>query len=198
LGAVDEIVGLAERVGCVSVVRESARLGVRWADVKDAVLEGLRARGYDVVFKGAWMCLKGAGGLESKVAELLLREGCVHKRAVMSLYGLGEDEWRRLKRRAVKLLASKGLRVYKHGNWTYCVEGARPRMVREMTVPLTVKLDAETHARLEALAREKGVSKAELVREIIAGHLERGAGSSRPGANPAGPAPGNPGAQILS
>jgi predicted DNA-binding protein len=50
-------------------------------------------------------------------------------------------------------------------------------MVREMSIPLTVKLDAETHTRLEELARKKGVSKAEVVREAIIEYLEKHSGS---------------------
>jgi methyl coenzyme M reductase subunit C-like uncharacterized protein (methanogenesis marker protein 7) len=177
LSVVDEMVSLVERTGCINVVKESTRLKVNWIDIRDDVIKSLETKGYDVVFKGVWMCLQGVKDLDTKVAELLLKEGCVHKRKIMNLYNITGDDWKRVKRRVVKLLAAKGYKVYKHGYWTYCVEGAKPKMVREMSIPLTVKLDAETHTRLEELARKKGVSKAEVVREAIIEYLEKHSGS---------------------
>jgi len=173
LSVVDEIVGLVERVGCISVVKESKKYNTDWINIREDVIKRLEAKGYDVKFKGVWMCIEGLEDLDSKVAELLLQEGCVNRRKIMSMFNLTLDDWRRLKRRVVKRLAAKGYKVYKHGNWTYCVEGAKPTMVREMTIPLTVKLDPGTHVRLDELAKKKGVSKAELVREIIEEYLER-------------------------
>jgi len=173
LSVVEELISLVERTGCVNVVRWSREHNVEWVSIRDDVIRGLERRGYDVRFKGVWMCLEGVRDLDSKIAELLIQEGCVHRRKIMELFNLTGDEWKRAKRRVVKLLAAKGYKVYKHGSWTYCVEGAKPTMVREMTIPLTVKLDAETHVKLEELARKKGVSKAELVREIIEEYLVR-------------------------
>ena len=173
MSVVDEIVGLVERVGCINVVKESKKYNADWINIREDVIKRLEAKGYDVKFKGVWMCVEGVKDLDSKIAELLLQEGCVNRRKIMSMYNLTLDDWRRLKRRVVKRLAAKGYKVYKHGYWTYCVEGAKPRVVREMTIPLTVKLDAETHVKLEELARKKGVSKAELVREIIEEYLMR-------------------------
>jgi hypothetical protein len=173
LSVVDEIVGLVERTGCINVVKESRKHNVDWISIRDDVVRKLEVRGYDVRFKGVWMCIEGFKDLDSKIAELLLQEGCVNRRKIMSMYNLTLEEWKRLKRRVVKRLAAKGYKVYKHGNWTYCVEGAKPKTAKEMTIPLTVKLDTETHVRLEGLAKKKGVSKAELVREIIEEYLGR-------------------------
>ena len=173
VSVVDEIVGLVERMGCINVVKESKKYDVDWINIREDVIKRLEAKGYDVRFKGVWMCVEGLKDLDSKIAELLLQEGCVNRRKIMSMYNLTLEEWKRLKRRVVKRLAAKGYKLYKHGYWTYCVEGAKPKMAKEMTTPLTVKLDPETHARLEELAKKKGVSKAELVREIIEGYLVR-------------------------
>jgi predicted HicB family RNase H-like nuclease len=171
LSVVEELISLVERTGCVNVVRWSREHNVEWVSIRDDVIRGLERRGYDVRFKGVWMCLEGVKDLDSKIAELLLQEGCVNRRKIMSMYNLTLEEWKRLKRRVVKRLAAKGYKLYKHGYWTYCVEGAKPKMAKEMTTPLTVKLDPETHARLEELAKKKGVSKAEIVREIIEEYL---------------------------
>ena len=173
MSVVEELINLVERTGCVNVVKWSREHNVEWISIRDDVIRGLEGRGYNVRFKGVWMCLEQVRDLDSKVVELLLQEGCVHRRKIMNLYNLTLDDWRRLKRRVAKLLAAKGYKLYKYGSWTYCVEGAKPRMVREMTIPLTVKLDPGTHVRLDELAKKKGVSKAELVREIIEEYLGR-------------------------
>jgi hypothetical protein len=91
----------------------------------------------------------------------------------MELFNLTGDDWKRAKRRVVKLLAAKGYKLYKHAHWTYCVEGARPSKALEMTIPLFVKIDSETSSKLEEIARKKGVSRAEVVREAIKEYLER-------------------------
>lgn len=177
MSVVDEMVSLVERTGCVNVVKYSKEHKVEWIDIRGDVIKKLVAKGYNVAFKGVWMCIQGVKDIDSKIAELLLQEGCVHRRKIMNLYNITGEEWKRIKRRVVKLLATKGYKVYKHGHWTYCVEGTRPSKALEMTLPLLVKVDAETMARLEELARKKGVSKAEVVREAIIEYLEKHSGS---------------------
>jgi hypothetical protein len=171
LDVVNEFINLIEKMGCMNVVRWSRERGVKWSEIKSDVMKGLEGKGYSVRFKGVWMCLEDVRDLDSRIVELLVSEGCVNRRKIMELFNLTVDEWRRVKRRVVKLLATKGYRLYKHGYWTYCIEGARPSKVPEMTVPLVVKIDAETASRLEELARRKGVSRAEIVREIIHRYL---------------------------
>lgn len=172
MSVVEELVGLVERTSCVNVVKWSREHGVEWAEIRDDVIRSLKRKGYDVRFKGVWMCLEQIKDLDSKIAELLLQEGCVHRRKIMELYNITGNEWKRVKRRVVKLLAAKGYKVYKHGYWTYCVEGARPSKTPQMTVPLFVKIDPETALKLEELARKRGVSRAEIVREAINRYLE--------------------------
>jgi hypothetical protein len=171
LSVVEELINHVERTGCVNVVKWSKEHNVEWIEIRDDVIKGLERKGYDVRFKGVWMCLEQVRDLDSKIAELLIQEGCVNRRKIMELYNLTGDEWKRVKRRVVKLLAAKGYKLYKHAHWTYCVEGARPSKALEMTIPLFVKIDSETSYKLEELARKKGVSKAELVREIINRYL---------------------------
>jgi hypothetical protein len=173
LSLVEEFINLIERTGCVNVVKWSREHNVEWIEVRDDVIKGLERKGYDVRFKGVWMCLEQVRDLDSKIVELLLREGCVNRRKIMELFNLTGDEWKRLKRRVVKLLAAKGYRLYKHAHWTYCVEGARPSKAYAMTVPLFVKIDPETAYKLEELAKKKGVSRAEVVRQIIEEYLGR-------------------------
>lgn len=173
MSVVEELINLVERTGCVNVVKWSREYNVEWIEIRDDVIRGLERKGYDVRFRGVWMCLEQVRDLDSKIAELLLQEGCVHRRKIMNLYNLTLDDWKRLKRRVAKLLATKGYKMYKHAHWTYCVEGARPSKAFEMTIPLFVKIDSETSSRLEEIARKKGVSKAELVREIIEEYLGR-------------------------
>ena|GEM_PF-6907029 len=173
MSVVEELINLVERTGCVNVVKWSREYNVEWIEIRDDVIRGLERKGYDVRFRGVWMCIEGVKDLDSKIAELLLQEGCVNRRKIMNLYNLTLDEWKRLKRRVAKLLAAKGYKMYKHAHWTYCVEGARPSKAFEMTIPLFVKIDSETSSRLEEIARKKGVSKAELVREIIEEYLGR-------------------------
>jgi hypothetical protein len=173
LSVVEELISLVERTGCVNVVKWSREHNVEWIEIRDDVIRGLERKGYDVRFKGVWMCLEQVRDLDSKIAELLIQEGCVHRRKIMELFNLTGDEWKRAKRRVVKLLAAKGYKLYKHAHWTYCVEGARPSKVPEMTIPLFVKIDPETASRLEEIARKKGVSRAEVVREAIREYLEK-------------------------
>ena len=173
MSVVEDLVGLVEKTGCINVVKYSKEHGVEWIEIRDDVIKGLEKKGYDVRFKGVWMCIEGVKDLDSKIAELLLQEGCVHRRKIMNLYNLTLDEWKRLKRRVAKLLAAKGYKMYKHAHWTYCVEGARPSKALEMTIPLFVKIDSETSSRLEEIARKKGVSRAEIVREAVKEYLER-------------------------
>jgi hypothetical protein len=166
-----ELISLVERTGCVNVVKWSKEHNVEWIEIRDDVIKGLERKGYDVRFRGVWMCIEGFKDLDSKIAELLIQEGCVNRRKIMELFNLTGDEWKRAKRRVVKLLAAKGYKLYKHAHWTYCVEGARPSKTYMMTVPLFVKIDPETAYKLEELARKKGVSRAEVVREIIHRYL---------------------------
>jgi predicted HicB family RNase H-like nuclease len=171
LDVVNEFINLIEKMGCVNVVRWSREHSVKWSEIKSDVMKGLEGKGYSVRFKGVWMCLEDVRDLDSRIVELLISEGCVHRRKIMELFNLTVDEWKRVKRRVVKLLATKGYRLYKYGYWTYCIEGAKPSEMHMMTVPLFVKIDPETYARLEELAKRKGVSKAEFVREIIQRYL---------------------------
>jgi hypothetical protein len=173
LSVVEDLVGLVEKTGCINVVKYSREYGVEWIEIRDDVIRGLEKKGYDVRFKGVWMCIQQIKDLDSKIVELLLQEGCVNRRKIMNLYNLTMDEWKRLKRRVAKLLAAKGYKMYKHAHWTYCVEGARPSKALEMTIPLFVKIDSETSSKLEEIAKKKGVSRAEIVREAIKEYLER-------------------------
>jgi uncharacterized protein (UPF0297 family) len=173
LNVVEDMVGLVEKTGCINVVKYSREHGVEWIEIRDDVIKGLEKKGYDVRFKGVWMCIQQIEDLDSKIVELLLQEGCVNRRKIMNLYNLTMDEWKRLKRRVAKLLAAKGYKMYKHAHWTYCVEGARPSKAIEMTIPLFVKIDSETSSRLEEIAKKRGVSRAEIVREAIKEYLER-------------------------
>jgi uncharacterized protein (UPF0297 family) len=173
LSVVEELIGLVERTGCVNVVKWSKEHGVEWIEIRYDVIKSLEKKGYDVRFKGVWMCLEQVRDLDSKIVELLLQEGCVSRRKIMELYNITGDDWKRLKRRVAKMLAAKGYKLYKHAHWTYCVEGARPSKALEMTIPLFVKIDSETSSRLEEIARKKGVSRAEIVREAIKEYLER-------------------------
>jgi predicted HicB family RNase H-like nuclease len=170
---IEEFINLVERTGCVNVVKWSRERNVEWIEIRDDVIKGLERKGYDVRFRGVWMCLEQVRDLDSKIAELLLQEGCVSRRKIMELFNLTGDDWKRAKRRVVKLLAAKGYKMYKHAHWTYCVEGARPSKAFEMTIPLFVKIDSETSSRLEEIARKKGVSRAEVVREAIKEYLEK-------------------------
>jgi hypothetical protein len=97
----------------------------------------------------------------------------VRKVEALELLGLDEGEWRRVVRRAIKVLASRGVRVYKEGYWSYCIEGASPKQVHVMSVTVPVRVDPDTNARLEELARRAGVSKAELIRKLIEEYLAK-------------------------
>jgi hypothetical protein len=108
-----------------------------------------------------------------RFADLLKQRGCVGKPEAVELLGVGEAEWGRAARRAAGILAAQGLAVYKAGYWTYCIQGAGPRHPHTMTVTIPVRVDPWINARLEEEARKAGVSKAELIRMLIAEHLAR-------------------------
>jgi hypothetical protein len=182
LSAVEWLVGLFEREGCVDVAALVRERGLDWVGVRESVLRALRAKGYRVRSEGGRLCAEKRGeDPAAKLAGLLLERGCVRKVEALELLGLDEGEWRRVVRRAAKALASKGISVYKEGYWSYCVEGASPRQAHAMSVTVPVRVDAKTNAALEELARRAGVSKAELIRRLIEEHLAR---TARPAAPP--------------
>ncbi len=183
MGVVEELVWLlAERGECVGIRELAAERGLDWASVRAQVSRALRARGYRMVAREGRVCAeKRSGDPAVRLAELLKQRGCVRKPEAMELLGIGEAEWGRVARRAAGILAAQGVGVYKAGYWTYCVQGAGPRQPHTMAVTIPVRVDPWTNARLEEAAREAGVSKAELIRMLIAEHLAK---TAQPAPNP--------------
>jgi hypothetical protein len=95
----------------------------------------------------------------------------VRKRTILKLYNITGEDWKKVKREVVKLLAVRGVKVHKWDNWTYRIIGVETSGSHEMTIPLFVKIDSETMAKPEELSRRKSVNKAELVREAIKEYL---------------------------
>jgi hypothetical protein len=174
LGVVEELVGLLERGECVSIRGLAAGRGLDWASVRTQVSRALRARGYRMVVREGRVCAeKRVEDPAVRFADLLKERGCVGKPEAVELLGIGEAEWGRVARRAAGILAAQGTAVYKAGYWTYCIQGAGPRHPHTMTVTIPVRVDPWINARLEEEARKAGVSKAELIRTLIAEHLAR-------------------------
>jgi hypothetical protein len=80
------------------------------------------------------------GDLATSIAELLLQRGCVEKRTVLKLYNITGEDWKKVKQKVVKLLAVRGVKVYKWSNWTYCISGVKPSGSHEMTIPYCYSL----------------------------------------------------------
>lgn len=174
MSTVEELVGLVEREGCVDIAGYIREHGLDWVSVRGKVLRALRARGYRVRSSGGRLCAEKRGEDPAvKLADLLLQRGCVRKVEALELLGLDERGWKGVVRRAVKVLASRGVSVYKEGYWSYCIEGASPKQVHVMSVTVPVRVDPDTNARLEELARRAGVSKAELIRKLIEEYLAK-------------------------
>jgi hypothetical protein len=47
---------------------------------------------------------------------------------------------KKVKQKVVKLLAVRGVKVYKWSNWTYCISGVKPSGSHEMTIPYCYSL----------------------------------------------------------
>jgi hypothetical protein len=173
LSVVEELVSLlAERGECVSIRELAAERGLDWASARVQIARVLRARGYRMLVREGRVCAeKRVEDPAVRLAELLKQRGCVRKTEAMELLGIGEAEWRRTARRAAGILVAQGVGVIKVGYWTYCIQGAGPKHPHTMTVTIPVRVDPWTNARLEEAAREAGVSKAELIRMLIAEHL---------------------------
>jgi hypothetical protein len=183
LGVVEELVSmLAERGECASIRELAKGRGLDWASVRPELARALRARGYRMVAREGRVCAeKRVEDPAVRLVDLLKQRGCVRKPEAVELLGIGGAEWGRVARRAAGMLAAQGLGVYKAGYWTYCIQGAGPRQPHTMAVTIPVRVDPWTNAKLEELAREAGVSKAELIRTLIAEHL---AGTPRPAPAP--------------
>jgi hypothetical protein len=182
LGVVEELVGLLERGECVSIRELAAGRGLDWASVRAQVSRALRARGYRMLVREGRVCAeKRVEDPAVRLADLLKRRGCVGKPEAMELLGIGEAEWGRVARRAAGILAARGSAVIKVSYWTYCIQGAGPRHPHTMAVTIPVRVDPWTNAMLEEEARKAGVSKAELIRMLIAERLAR---TPRPAPNP--------------
>jgi hypothetical protein len=182
LGVVEELVELlAGRGECAGLRELVAGRGLDWASVRPELARALRARGYRLrVSEGRVCAEKREGDPAVRLAELLQERGCVRKPEALELLGIGEAEWRRVARRAARVLAARGVAVYKEGYWTYCIQGAGgAAQSHVMSVTIPVRVDPWTNAKLEELAREAGASKAELIRTLIAEHLARAMGVSR-------------------
>jgi hypothetical protein len=175
LGVVEELVWLlAERGECVSIRELVAGRGLDWASVRTQVSRALRARGYRMLVREGRVCAeKRVEDPAVRFADLLKERGCVRKPEALELLGIGEAEWGRVARRAAGILAAQGVAVVKEGFWTYCIQGAGPRQPHTMTVTIPVRVDPWTNAKLEEEARKAGVSKAELIRILIAEHLAK-------------------------
>jgi hypothetical protein len=174
LGVVEELVGLLERGECVGIRELVAGRGLDWASVRTELARALRARGYRMVVREGRVCAeKRSEDPAVGLAELLKRRGCVRKPEAVELLGIGEAEWRRVARRAAGILAAQGSAVIKVSYWIYCIQGAGPRHPHTMTVTIPVRVDPWTNAKLEEQARKAGVSKAELIRMLIAEHLAK-------------------------
>jgi hypothetical protein len=173
LSEVEEFINIIERMGCVNIAEYARKHKVNWVEIREKVRRQLKARGYDVRFEGSQVCISKREDVAVSVADFLMQKGCVHRMGVMNIFNITGKEWKRVKRKVLEILGAKGYKVYKYGGWIYCIEGARPEQAIEMTIPLFVKIDAGTMAKLEELAKKRGVSKAEIVREIIAEYLEK-------------------------
>lgn len=173
MSVVEELIGTLEKSGCINIADYVRERKVDWAKIRGDVVKQLKARGYDVRFEGSRMCISKRRDVVVDIAELIIQEKCVHRREILNRFNLTGEEWKNVRRRVVKVLGARGYKVYKYGGWVYCIEGNRPGQPIEMTVSLIVKIDAETAVKLEELAKKRGVSRAELVRQIIAGYLEK-------------------------
>jgi predicted secreted acid phosphatase len=178
LGAVEELIDTLEKTGCINIAEYVREHKVNWVKVRNDVRKQLKARGYDVKFEGSRLCISKRRDVAVDVADFIIQNKCVHRKQILSQYNMTGEEWKKIKVKVMKMLGAKGYKMYKHGGWVYCIEGARPEQTIEMTIPLFVKIDAGTMAKLEELAKKRGVSKAEVVREIIAGYLEKQAPAS--------------------
>jgi hypothetical protein len=178
LSAVEELIGTLEKSGCINIADYVRERKVDWVKIRGDVVKQLKARGYDVRFEGSRMCISKRRDVAVEIAELLIQEKCVHRREILNRFNMTGEEWKNIRHRVVKVLGARGYKMYKYGGWVYCIEGNRPGQPIEMTTPLFVKVDVETATKLEELARKRGVSKAELVRQIIAGYLEKQAPAS--------------------
>jgi hypothetical protein len=173
LGTVEELIGTLEKSGCINIADYVRGHKVDWVKIRDDVVKQLRARGYDVRFEGSRMCISKRRDVAVDIAEFIIQEKCVHRREILNRFNITGEEWKIVKHRVMKVLGARGYKMYKYGGWIYCIEGSRPGQPIEMTTPLFVKIDVETATKLEELAKKRGVSKAELVRQIIADYLER-------------------------
>jgi hypothetical protein len=173
LGTVEELIGTLEKSGCINIADYVRERKVDWVKIRGDVVKRLKSMGYDVRFEGSQMCISKRRDVAVDIAELIIQEKCVHRREILNRFNITGEEWKTVKRRVVKVLGTRGYKLYKYGGWVYCIEGNRPGQPIEMTAPLLVKIDAETAIKLEELAKKMGVSRAELVRQIIAGYLEK-------------------------
>jgi hypothetical protein len=178
LSTVEELISTLEKSGCINIADYVRERKVDWVKIRGDVVKQLYARGYDVKFEGSRMCISKRRDVAVDIAELMIQEKCVHRREILNRFNITGEDWKNVKRRVMKVLGARGYKMYKYGGWIYCIEGARPGQPIEMTTPLFVKIDAETAVKLEELAKKRGVSRAELVRQIIADFLERQASTS--------------------
>jgi predicted secreted acid phosphatase len=173
LSTVEELIDALEKSGCINIADYVRERKVNWVEIRSDVRKQLKARGYDVKFEGSRMCISKRKDVVVDIAEFIIQKKCVHRRQILNQYNMTGEEWKKIRGKIVKMLGAKGYKMYKYGGWVYCIGGARPEQTIEITIPLFVKIDVETAVKLEELAKKRGVSKAEVVREIIAGYLEK-------------------------